>query len=124
MSIRQTTFNELQLWEECDPTAPDPCILEPGNPKDCTGVLACPFAINAKYRTAAEAEQLVMGEQSKGCYQCSIPNCFSGTTGYCEPISKRCLLVQSVTSEDGGIIVIGGGDSGGSAIVYDSGDGS
>ena len=122
MSVRQTAFNSLQQWEECEPTAPDPCIVEPGNPKDCTGVLSCPFAINAKYRSAAEGQELVMGEQSTGCYQCSVPSCFTGTSAYCEPISRRCLIIatglagsgnDSGTGDDASAIVLGDGGADG-----------
>jgi hypothetical protein len=117
MSLRQTTFTQLQAWEECVPGDDAACILEPGNPKDCTGVLTCPFAINAEHRAAAEQTMLVIGEQSTGCYQCAVPSCFTGNTAYCEPISKRCLIIQTGLAGDDA----GTGTDDASAIVLGDG---
>ena len=66
----------------------DQCIFIPGNPKDCTGVLTCEFAVNRKYRADAELAVYTIGEQSQGCYLCAIPECISGELGYCEPVSR------------------------------------
>jgi hypothetical protein len=101
-STRASTYNALEIWQACTPGDVNACIIEPGNPKDCTGVLTCEFAVNPRYRAAAEEAMLSIGEQSRGCYQCSIPNCLSGSTAYCEPVSKRCLVLGDVVTIDGG----------------------
>jgi len=117
-ATRDSTYASLTTWEECDPKQPDPCIVEPGNPKDCTGVLACTFAINPIYRSEAEEAVLAMGEQSRGCYQCATPACGNGATAYCEPVSHRCMLLStSFTSDAGGASATNPG----SVIVVDAG---
>lgn len=108
---RTTVYNELVAWEACDPTKENQCIVEPGNPKDCTGVLSCPFAINAANRTIAELTMLEMPEQSTGCYICGVPNCASSAIALCQPAgsgstSGRCLAFSTVFTEDGGVVVV------------------
>jgi len=120
-TLRQAVYNELVTWEECDPTDPNACIVESGNPKDCTGVLACTFAINPKFRTQAELTVLEIPEQSTGCYLCATPACQGGTTATCEVVTGvpggRCMLISTGTVEDGG-----GGSSLDSSIPYYGGD--
>jgi hypothetical protein len=114
--VRDSTYQALLTWEQCDPTQPNQCIVVQGNPKDCTGVLTCNFAVNPNYRTQAEQTVLVMGEQSRGCNLCATPSCGNGETAYCEPASRRCM-VQSTSSAVGGPPA----SDGGSAIVLDAG---
>ena len=94
--LRQTMYANKETWDSCNPAAANPddeCIFVPGNPKDCTGVLTCEFAVNRRFR--AEAEQAVynIGQQSQGCYLCAMPNCISANLPYCEPVSRRCIMV-------------------------------
>jgi hypothetical protein len=128
-NLRETTYANLETWQACDPAGPpDQCIPEPGNSKDCTGVLACDFAVNAKYRAQAELRVYSIGEASQGCYLCAVPNCASVTIAVCEPISRRCLGVTSVI--DGGSFIIStspppSGDAGGTTpppLSSDAGD--
>lgn len=120
ISVRDSTYAALEGWEACDPTKPDQCIVEPGNPKDCTGVLTCTFAINADYRSEAEQAVLAAGEQSRGCYLCATPACGDGETAYCEPVSKRCMLQSTSYSQGDAGIGVSAPDTG-SAIVVDAG---
>jgi hypothetical protein len=116
-AVRDSTFQSLVAWQECDPTQPNQCIVEPGNPKDCTGVLTCSFAINPSYRTQAEQAALTMAEQSRGCYLCATPSCGNGATAYCEPVSRRCMVLASSFTDEGGVAATDAG----SAIVDDAG---
>jgi hypothetical protein len=118
VSVRDSTYQSLANWQQCDPTQPNQCIVEPGNPKDCTGVLTCSFAINPSFRSDAEEAVLRMGEQSHGCYLCATPACGNGETAYCEPVSHRCMLQSSSFSNDAGGTPA---SDGGSAIVIDAG---
>jgi hypothetical protein len=103
-NLRQTTYANLEAWQACDPSGPaEQCIPEPGNPKDCTGVLACNFAINARFRAQAEMAVYTIGQQSQGCYLCAVPNCVAVETAICEPVSHRCIGVTQIT--DGGFVI-------------------
>ena len=98
--LREQMYATKEVWDACDPTAPNPntqCIFVPGNPKDCTGVLTCEFAVNVKHRAEAEQAVYAIGEQSQGCYLCATPECITGSLGYCEPASRRCMLVSGFT---------------------------
>jgi hypothetical protein len=116
-ALRDSTFQSLVAWQACDPTQPNQCIVEAGNPKDCTGVLTCSFGINANFRAQAEQTVLTMGEQSRGCYLCATPSCGNGSTAYCEPISHRCMVQSTSFTGDGGVPAADAG----SAIVDDAG---
>jgi hypothetical protein len=113
--LRDDTFAQRTTWETCDPLDPDPCIKVFGNPKDCTGVLSCDFAVNPQHRTEAEKAVLTIGQESQGCYLCATPNCPTGGYALCDPGSRRCALYDQVTGEGGvGDIVFldaGGTDS-------------
>ncbi len=98
ISVRAQTYAALEAWQRCNPG--DTCIVIGGNPHDCTGVLTCDFPIVPKFRAQAETAVLAMGEQSKGCNLCAVPNCVGGTTAYCEPVSGRCISIPG--SEDSG----------------------
>lgn len=114
--LRQTEYANLSTWQDCDPDAvPTQCLQIAGNPKDCTGVLACDFAVNAAHRADAEWAVLVSGQQSQGCYLCAVPNCIGGDLAYCEPISHRCDLAAAFV--DGGVITGTPEDSGRPAPV-------
>jgi len=105
-NLRETTYADLETWQACEPGGPpSQCLIEPGNSKDCTGVLTCDFAINPKYRAEAEQRVYSIGQDSQGCYLCAVPNCISAQLAICEPISRRCLGVSAVT--DGGLIIVG-----------------
>jgi hypothetical protein len=122
--LRAATYASKAVWDACDPTVPNPdaqCIFVPGNPKDCTGVLTCEFAVNRKYRADAEMAVYTIGQQSQGCYLCAQPSCISGELGYCEPVSRRCVLVTGFTTTGqpiGGLLDSGApGDAGSGGIV-------
>ena len=119
--LRQTTYADKLAWGACDPTLPNPnaqCIFVAGNPKDCTGVLTCEFAVNAKYRELAEMAVESIGEQSQGCYLCAVPNCITAGDPYCEPVSRECLVVSGFTASGAPIGITE--DSGSTAPPDDS----
>lgn len=95
--LRSDNYALKETWDACDPGDPEPCIKVFGNPKDCTGVLACDFAVNPHHRAEAEQTVLTIGEQSQGCFLCAVPNCASGDLAWCEPVSRRCILVTMLT---------------------------
>lgn len=124
--LRETMYASKATWDACDPTIQNPnaqCIFVPGNPNDCTGVLTCEFAVNRKFRAEAEMAVYTIGQQSQGCYRCAIPECIAGELGYCEPVSRRCIVVTNFTSGGepiGGILDAGPppiADSGGAGVV-------
>jgi hypothetical protein len=119
--LRHDTDAQLQTWEQCDPADPTSCIIEQGNPLDCTGVLSCKFAINPHFRFDAEQAVQTMGEQSQGCHLCAIPNCASGDIPYCEPTLHKCMVVTSLI-DAGGVLVPTGGtaDTGAPVPVSDA----
>ena len=102
--LRQSNYASLEAWQGCDPAGPplSQCLEIGGNPKDCTGVLSCNFAVNAHFRAEAEQATYTVGEQSQGCYLCATPTCIGGDLAWCEPTSHRCLLVQQLI--DGGAV--------------------
>jgi hypothetical protein len=103
--LRSETYANKAIWDACDPTIPNPndqCIFIPGNPKDCTGVLTCEFAVNRKYRADAELAVYNIGQQSQGCYLCAVPDCIAASFGYCEPVSRRCIVVTSFSNGEPG----------------------
>jgi hypothetical protein len=85
--LRQDTYAQLHQ-----------CIFVAGNPKDCTGVLTCEFAVNRKFRPDAELTVASIGEQSQGCYLCAVPNCITAGDPYCEPVTRECIVVSGFTS--------------------------
>ncbi len=95
--VRNDTYAAKRTWDACNPDDPEACIKVFGNPKDCTGVLSCDFAVNPNYRAEAEQAVLTIPGQSVGCYQCALPNCVSGDLALCERVSRRCILVSMVT---------------------------
>jgi hypothetical protein len=99
--LRNQIYAEKATWDACDPTATDQnnqCIFIPGNPKDCTGVLTCEFAVNPQFREDAELAVYTIGQQSQGCYLCAVPDCISASIPYCEPVSRRCIVVSGFSS--------------------------
>jgi hypothetical protein len=119
--LRQDTFADKQTWGACDPTLPSPndqCIFVAGNSKDCTGILNCEFAVNRKYRQAAELAVASIGVQSQGCYTCTVPNCITAGLPFCEPVSRECIVVSAITSS-GPVGTVE--DSGATGPIEDSG---
>jgi hypothetical protein len=115
--LRSSTLSNLESWESCDPNDPEACIVIPGNPRDCTGVLACDIAVNPHHRGDAEQAVLSIAQQSQSCFLCAVPNCAGGSAAWCEPVTRRCMLVAQVL--DGGTPVFAPGTEGGSQ--YDAG---
>jgi hypothetical protein len=102
--VRDDMFAQKKVWAACDPNDPNdpaPCIKVFGNPRDCSGVLSCDFAVHRKYRLDAEQAVLTIANQTQGCYLCATPNCVTGDLATCEPISKQCIIVsQLLTPSD------------------------
>jgi hypothetical protein len=124
-NLRETEYANLVTWQACDPAGIDQCIIEPGNPKDCTGVLSCNFAVNPKFRAEAEQAVYTSGQASQGCYLCAVPNCIAAEEGICEPVSRRCIAVSGTT--DGGLLFAGedgGSTSTGTPPSGDAGNGN
>jgi hypothetical protein len=97
----------------------------PGNQKDCTGVIACPFGVNRAYIEPAERATLTIGDDSVDCHLCAIPTCSLGTNAFCEPVTHQCMILAEAF--DAGPIVTGTGGTtttsttGTAGSGYDSG---
>jgi len=53
--LRTQTYADKEGWDACDPAqGASACLKIPGNPRDCTGVLTCDFAVNPIHRKEAE----------------------------------------------------------------------
>ena len=88
--LRQELYDKRKAWAACETDAD--CLAIGGNPKDCTGVLACPFAVNRIHREEAEREMLSSGDQSVDCHLCATPTCAETAALVCEPVTRRCIL--------------------------------
>jgi hypothetical protein len=121
--LRSTMYDQKLVWGACDPADPFACIKVAGNTLDCTGVLACDFAVAPKFREAAEQAVLTIGEQSQGCYLCAKPGCVSGDTAYCEAVTRQCLLATSTLTSliDAGPLPRAPVDSAGGLSVVEAG---
>jgi hypothetical protein len=113
-SLRDELTTLKDSWTRCD-TDWD-CIKFFGNPGDCTGILACNFAGNRASRLEAERRIASLPEETTDCTGCNSPNCVSGDIAWCEPVSKRCMLITGFL--DGGTETqnnagTGGGSAGG-----------
>jgi hypothetical protein len=96
--LRDETYQKRRTWAQC--MRDTDCFPMPGNPKDCTGVLSCPFAVNRIYREDAERLMLSIGEDSVDCHTCATPNCNTAEFPICEEVSHQCLVVERIV--DGG----------------------
>jgi len=119
--LRDDTYAEKSTWSACDPSDPLACIKVPGNPRDCTGVLACDFAINRHYQDEAARRVLTIAQDSLGCYLCAKPDCPAGDLAYCEPVSKHCIIASEVI--EGGTVVTPTQEAGGLPIEADTTEG-
>src|SRR5882724_3725114 len=90
--LRNDTYEQWGAWAQC--TSDEDCFPLAGNPRDCTGVLSCPFAVNRKYRVDAERRQLTIGEDSVDCHVCAVPNCNGSLQPHCEPLTHQCLMIE------------------------------
>ncbi|SRR6266545_2123570 len=116
--LRQSLYEQKKQWASCSVDAD--CIIMPGNSKDCTGVLACPFAISRGYLEPAERTTLTIGDDSVDCHLCATPNCSGGTLAVCEPVTHQCLIVAG--TPDAGASGGGSGfDSGVTQTPVDTG---
>jgi hypothetical protein len=88
-TVRDETYQKRVTWARCDADAD--CIVLAGNQSDCTGVLACPFAIHRSHREEAERLLLTIGEDSVDCHICAVPTCTGGATT-CEQSSHQCVM--------------------------------
>jgi len=95
--LRNDTYEKRRAWAQC--VVDEDCFSLAGNPRDCTGVLTCPFAVNWRYREEAERVMLTIGEDSVDCHTCAVPNCSASGEVHCEPLSHQCLLFELL---DGG----------------------
>ncbi len=98
---RNDTFAKLQNWQSCNPEDVAPCIKVAGNPRDCSGVLSCDFAVNLGSRVEAEQTVLTIGNETQGCYLCATPNCVAGDLAICEPFSRKCIIVSGIVDAGG-----------------------
>jgi hypothetical protein len=112
--LRNDTYAQKLVWGACDPAVDNQCIKVPGNPRDCTGVLSCDFAVTRPYREQAEQVVLTIAQQSQGCFLCATPSCLAGDIAWCEPVSRQCLLITALV--DGGPVFGGDLDSASPAI--------
>ena len=92
--LRNDTYEKRRAWAQC--ISDEDCFPLAGNPRDCTGVLACPFAVNRRYREDAERVMLTIGEDSVDCHVCAVPNCNASSETHCEPLSHQCVVVELV----------------------------
>jgi len=88
--LRDDTYEKRRAWAQCD--SDDDCFPLAGNPRDCTGVLSCPFAVNRRFREDAERLTLTIGEDSVDCHVCAVPNCNGSSEAHCDPFSHQCLM--------------------------------
>lgn len=96
--LREDLLEEKNSWNEC--TRHEECILVGGNSQDCTGVMACNFAVHREHRLAAERRVLQLPEDTVDCLVCASPNCESGDIPFCEPVSGRCMIVTEIIEGD------------------------
>ena len=105
--LRNELSQQKAEWAKC--TRSEECIIVGGSESDCTGILACNFAVHRQHRLTAERVVASLPEDSVDCLVCGIPNCERGTVPYCEPISGRCMVVtdviDGVENKDLGILV-------------------
>ena len=97
--LRDETYQKRRTWAQC--TDDSDCFPLPGNQKDCTGVLACPFAVNRRYREDAERLMLSIAEDSVDCHTCASPNCNVSMFSHCEPLSHQGVTVDIYTDSGG-----------------------
>ncbi len=111
-ALRDKTYSDKRIWEGCDPALGNAqCIKIGGQPTDCTGVLACAFAVNRNFRDVAEKSVIDIVADDAVCeYACSKPTCIEGEVAVCEATSRRCLLVSS-TLANGDPVVTDSGTS-------------
>jgi hypothetical protein len=95
--LRDETYAKRHAWAEC--VSDDDCFTMPGNPRDCTGVLSCPFAVNIRHREEADRLSLTIGEDSVDCHVCAVPNCATSSRANCEMTSHQCVTADKI---DGG----------------------
>jgi hypothetical protein len=93
-SLRDDLTREKLEWQRC--ARDEDCIIVGGNLKDCTGVLACNFAVNRDRRIEAERRVVSLPEDTVDCMQCSPPNCVDGELAICEPVTQRCIVVTDL----------------------------
>ena len=110
--LRDDTNVAKATWDACNPSDPEPCIEVYGNPKDCTGVLSCNFAVNPHHRAEAEQAVQTIAQQSQGCYLCAVPNCATGTGTECDAVTHRCVLIPAGAAAPGELPLVN--DSGSS----------
>ena len=79
------------------PATPSPASKSSGTPKTARASSRAISAVNPHHRAEAEQTVLTIGEQSQGCFLCAVPNCASGDLAWCEPVSRRCILVTMLT---------------------------
>jgi hypothetical protein len=96
--LREETYAKRRAWAAC--VSDDDCFTMTGNPRDCTGVLTCPFAVNIRHREEADRLTLTIGEDSVDCHVCAIPNCATSARANCEMTSHQCVTADRI---DGGV---------------------
>jgi hypothetical protein len=90
--LRDEFYQKRTAWGQC--TIDEECYPLAGNPRDCTGVFSCPFAVHRVHREEAERAMLTSGADSVDCHVCAVPNCNSSDHPYCEPVTRQCVMID------------------------------
>lgn len=113
-SLRDELMAQKLSWQDC--TRDEECIKVGGNQGDCTGIMSCDFAVNAVHRLTAERRVASLPEESQDCMQCSSPNCVVGKRAFCEPVSRKCMVVTEIVEPEAPTTTNSGGSgTGGTA---------
>lgn len=88
----------LAEWQTCSDG--ETCVLlQPPAATDCTGKLACGFAVRSEVESeaASDAARLVDEAQS-GCDECAVVECEAALDAYCaidpETLQGRCTVTR------------------------------
>jgi hypothetical protein len=109
-TLRVQLFDELNYDWAAGCTQDSDCTVLGGNPKDCTGVLTCEFAVTNAGRESAYFEELLVGQQSQGCYLCAVPSCVDAPPAFCnlaytspvKPFAKGLCMLTPLGADGGG----------------------
>src|SRR5262245_56161705 len=64
--------------------AGDTCVVLAGYDRDCTGVLGCPRAVNAKSEAKARERAAEIAGDSRDCTSCAMAECAMPGTPACD----------------------------------------
>ena len=75
--------------------AGDTCVRIAGRGRDCTGVLACAFAVRADHAAEAETRARDLAEDSRGHGVCAQAFCDDADEAICDVAIGRCVLTTA-----------------------------